>query len=114
MRVPIRRDLRHLQAVAMGGWLPLPRRYTSGLPESLKSSLYNFQSFGWDLDVSRQGSAQGGVDWPQPGVSDAVAGRNRWDWRLDRGTLSPPPVRPQGAGVCLNFFPLFLGGVNDR
>lgn len=111
MRVPIKRDLRYLEAVAMGWWL---HRYTPALSkpsESLKSNLYNSQSFGWVLDVVGRGQAGVVRSGARQALPGPATGRNRWDWRLDRGTLSPSPRPHQGAGVGLNFSPLFLGGV---
>ena len=111
MRVPIKRDLRYLEAAGTGGWLPLPRLGTSKPSESLKSNMYNSQSFGWVLDVASRGQAGVVRSGARQALPGPATGRNRWDWRLDRGTLSPSPRPHQGAGVSPNFSPLFLGGV---
>lgn len=114
MAMPLGRVLRHRHAVAMGGLLPLPSLEHSSLPESLKSQLYNSQSFGWDVDVAGRGQrwvVRSGARQRLPGPATRC---NRGDWRLDGGTPSPSPRPHIGVGVPLNFFPLFLGGVNDR
>ena len=109
--IPFRRDLRYLEAAGMDGWLPLPRFGTGKPSESLKSNLYNSQSFVWVFDVASRGLAEVVRSGARQRVPGLETGRNRGDWRLDRGTLSPSPRPHQGAGVSPKFSQLFLGGV---
>ncbi len=107
MRVPIKRDLRYLEAAGTGGWLPLPRLGTSKPSESLKSNLYNSQSFEWYLD--RVGAGWSDLARPS-GVGLPGGGIGAWTLAGDRHPF-PSPLRHRGAGTSPKFSPLFLGGV---
>lgn len=107
--IPFKRDLRYLQAAAVGGWLPLPRLGSSKPSESLYSILSNLQSFVWILDRVGRGWCHlaGGRQIQVPGV-----GIGRW-MAAGRGDPLPSPLRPIRMGDSPKFSLLFLGWFYD-